>query len=216
VLDKSNKKLWQASLTYTVPEALGGGFFRERSHYGDGPCVERGDTLYVFDQAVLTAFELNSGNARWRLPSVGIVGLFFDDRDNVYVNTTTGNPDDIKYSRQIDISRKTEAILLKLDPQTGKTLWRIKPGGYIVYLSGKFIYTLESHDPNPTDEEVLNDMTAGLQKPPFLHLARIRPADGRVLWEYYQDRCPVDVQFDQNSISLVFKREVQLLRYLTF
>jgi hypothetical protein len=214
VLDQTNKKLWQAALTYPVSGGREG--FGRASLYGGGPCVEHGDTLYLFDEAVLSALELSTGNARWRLPSIGVVGLFFDDRGAVYVNTTTGNPDDIKYSRQIDISRKTEAILLKLDPQTGKTLWRIKPGGYIVYLSGKFIYTLESHDPNPTDEEVLNDMTAGLQKPPFLHLARIRPADGRVLWEYYQDRCPVDVQFDQNSISLVFKREVQLLRYLTF
>ncbi len=118
---------------------------------------------------------MNTGNARWRLPSVGVVGLFFDNQDNVYVNTTTGNPDDIKYSRQIDISRKTEAVLFKLDPKTGKTLWRIKPGGYISYLSGKFIYTIQSYDPNPTDEDVLNDMTASLQKPPYLRIARIRP-----------------------------------------
>jgi outer membrane protein assembly factor BamB len=215
VLDPANKKLWQAALTYPV-SAGDRDFAGHESQYGAGPCAEHGDTLYIFDQAVLSAFELSSGNARWRLPSIGVVGLFFDDSGCVYVNTTTGNPDDIKYSRQIDISRKTEAVLLKLDPQTGKTLWRIQPGGYIVYLSGKFIYTLESYDPNPTDEEVLNDMTASLQKPPFLHLARIRPADGRVLWEYYQDRCPIDVRFDQNAISLVFKREVQLLRYLTF
>ena len=53
----------------------------------------------------MSAFDLATGNARWRLPSVGVVGLFFDDQDNVYVNTTTGNPDDIKYSRQIDINQ---------------------------------------------------------------------------------------------------------------
>jgi outer membrane protein assembly factor BamB len=178
--------------------------------------VEHGDTLYVFDQAVLTAFELNSGNARWRLPSVGVVGLFFDDKDNVYVNTTSGNPDDIKYSRQIDVSRTTDAVLFKVDPKTGKTLWSIKPGGFISYLSGKFIYTVQSYDPNPADEEVMNDMIAAMQKPPYLRIARIRPADGRILWEHYQDRCPIDVRFNDNSIELIFKREVQMLRYLTF
>jgi hypothetical protein len=216
VLDKANKKLWQSALTYPVP-AGGGGFFREAAQFGEGPCVEHGDTLYVFDQAVLTAFELNSGNARWRLPSVGVVGLFFDDQGNVYVNTTTGNPDDIKYSRQIDINRKTEAVLFKVDPKTGKTLWSCKPDGYVSYLSGKFIYVLDSYDPNPTDEDVLNDMTASLQKSAFLRIARINPKDGRMMWEYFdRERCPVYARFDNNSIELIFKREVQVLRYLTF
>jgi outer membrane protein assembly factor BamB len=214
VLDKTNKQLWQASLTYAV-SARGG--FQEEARYGDGPCVERGGTLYVFDQAVLTCFDLANGNARWRLPSVGIVGLFFDDANNVYVNTTTGNPDDVRFSRQIDINRKNEAVFLKLDPRTGKTLWRVKPCGFVSYLSGKFIYAVDSFDPNPGDEDVMNEMAASLQKPPFLHLQRLNPKNGRVLCEYYdRDRCPVDVRCDANSIQLIFKREVQVLRYLTF
>ncbi len=216
VLDKSNKKLWQAELTYPVPAGGGGFSRRETADFGEGPCAEHGDTLYVFDQAVLTAFDLNSGNARWRLPSVGVVGLFFDAQGNVYVNTTTGNPDDIKYSRQIDVTRRTEAVLYKVEPKTGKTLWSIKPGGYISYLSGKFIYTIQSFDPNPRDEEVQNDMIASLQKPPYLRIARIRPSDGRILWEYTQERAPIDARFHDNSIELVYKREVQVLRYFTF
>ena len=216
VLDQSNKKLWQAALTYPVSSSGGGFVGREPSRYGAGPCVERGDTLYVFDQAMLTAFELKSGNARWRLPSVGVVGLFFDAQDNVYVNTTTGNPDDIKYSRQIDIARSTEAVVSKIEAKTGKTLWSVKPGGFVSYLSGNFIYVMDSYDPNPTDEDVLNDMTASLQKPAYLRIARLRPSDGRMLWEYFdRDRCPVDWDFNGNSIQLIFKREVQVLRYLT-
>jgi outer membrane protein assembly factor BamB len=212
VLDKSNKKLWDATLTYNI--STGSGF--EPSQFGAGPCVEHNGTLYVFDQAVLSAFDLTTGNARWRLPSVGVVGLFFDDQNYLYVNTTTGNPDDIKYSRQIDITKSTAAVLMKIDPATGKTLWSVKPGGFISYLSGKFIYTVESYDPNPTDEEVLNDSLVGLQKPPYMRIARIDPKSGRVLWEHYQNRAPVAVQFDQNSIELIFKREVQVLKYLTF
>ena len=153
VFDKSNKKLWEASLTYPI-SAGQRGFGEAEPQFGDGPCVEHGDLLYVFDQAVLSAYDLATGNARWRLPSIGVVGLFFDDQGMLYVNTTTGNPDDIKYARQIDITKSTEAVLFKLDPRTGKTLWSIKPGGFICYLSGKFIYTLQSYDPNPTDVEV--------------------------------------------------------------
>ncbi|HEX3856998.1 MAG TPA: PQQ-binding-like beta-propeller repeat protein [Verrucomicrobiae bacterium] len=213
VLDKSNKKLWQAALTYNV--SSGGGFDERESRFGAGPVVEHGDTLYVFDQAVLSAFDLASGDARWRLPSVGVVGLFFDDQNNLYVNTTTGNPDDIRYSRQIDITKSTQDVLLKIDPKTGRTLWSVKPGGFISYLSGKFIYTIQSFDPNPMDVEVLSDTLQGLQKPAYLRIARINPQNGRVMWEYYdRNRCPVDVQFDNNSIELVFKREVQVLKYL--
>jgi hypothetical protein len=215
VLDKSNKKLWEASLTYPVSAGGGGMSGRQQSPYGAGPCVEHGNTLYVFDQAVLTSYDLASGNARWRLPSVGVVGLFFDDQNNVYVNTTTGNPDDIKYSRQIDLNRHTEDVVAKIDATAGKTLWSIKPGGFMSYLSGKFIYVIECYDPNPTDQDELNDMTASLQKPAYLRIARIRPSDGKIMFEYYdRDRCPVNWRFDANTIELIFKREVQVLRYL--
>ena len=216
VLDKSNKKLWQATLTYPVPAGAGGSASTGKPLYGDGPCVEHGDTLYVFDQAVLTAFDLNSGNARWRLPSVGTVGLFFDDQGNVYVNTTTGNPDDIKYSRQIDVTRQTAAVVFKIDPKAGRILWTVKPGGYISYLSGKFIYIMESYDPNPGDEDVNNDMTASLQRSPYLRIARLNPKNGRVMFDYYDsNRCPFYARFNGNTIELLFKREVQVLHYLT-
>ena len=214
ILDKTNKKIWQTSLTYAVGER--GGFSREESQFGEGPCVEHGDTLYVFDQAVLSAYELNAGNARWRVPSVGVVGLFFDDAGSVYVNTTSGNPDDIKYSRQIDINKQTDDVLLKLDPKSGKTLWSIKPGGFISYLQGKYIYTVQTFDPNPEDEEQMSDMA--IPKPAYFRIARVNPKDGRILWEYYdaKDRCPFNVRFNANTIELVFKREVQVLKYLTF
>ena len=55
-----------------------------------------------------------------------------------------------------------------------------------------------------------------LQKPPYLHIARISPSNGRILWDHQQDRAPVDVAFQNNSIELVFKKEVQVLHYLSF
>jgi hypothetical protein len=66
------------------------------------------------------------------------------------------------------------------------------------------------------DEEQMNDLT--LQKPAYFRIARINPKNGRVMWNYYDslDRCPVDVRFNDNSIELVFKREVQVLKFLSF
>jgi len=151
------------------------------------------------------------------LPSVGVVGLFFDDKDNVYVNTTTGNPDDIKYSRQIDVTRQTEEVVTKVEAKTGKALWTAKPGGFVSYVSGPYLYVIDCYDPNPTDEDQMNDMAASLQKPAYLRITRIRPSDGRIMWDYYdRNRCPVNWNFEGNSIQLIFKREVQVLRYLTF
>jgi len=75
VLDKTNKKLWQSPLNYNVtgdPAALEA----DRTTYGQGPCVERKGSLYVFDEGVLTAFDLATGNARWRYPRLGSRACF--------------------------------------------------------------------------------------------------------------------------------------------
>ena len=212
VLDKNNKKLWTASLTYPVAPNRAGPSGAD-STLGAGPCVEHGDTLYVVDQAVLTAFDLATGNARWRLPSVGIVGLFFDDQGHLYVNTTTANLDKIKYARQIDIAEAIDAVVLKVDAATGRNLWSAKTGGFVACVSGPFVYTFQAHD--QIIDDLASDLTSGLQKPPFMKIVRLNPKTGQTLWEYDDDRAPVDVRFDQNSIYLVFHKEVQVLKFMT-
>lgn len=214
VFDKTSKNLWESTLNYNVPGGPGA-LDEQNSPYGLGPCVERQGSLYVFDQGVLTAFDLATGNARWRFPSVGIVGLFFDAQGMIYVNTTTAGPESLKYSRQIDISQKTSAVVLKLEPKTGKVLWRAELGGLVNYVSGKFIYTVASYMPPEKDDD-LSQVDTGFETPPYLRIKRINPRNGSVMWEHFQQRAPWDVQFDQNSIRLVFKKEVQVLRFLSF
>jgi len=34
------------------------------------------------------------------------------------------------------------------------------------------------------------------------------------MWEHFQQRAPLDVQFDQNRIRMVFRKEVQVLQFL--
>ncbi len=212
VFDKSNKRLWQDHFTYDV---TGGNGQSYQSQFGQGPCVENNGTLYVFDQAVLTAYDPASGNVRWRIPSVGVVGLFFDDKGMVYVNTTTGNPDDIKYSRQIDITKETEAVVMKVDPAGGAILWKATDGGFISYLSGKFIYAFRYFDPGD-EEDQTSDTLAGLEAQPYLKIIRIDPANGHVMWEHDEAHAPVNIQFDRNLISIVLKKEVEVLRFFTF
>jgi hypothetical protein len=212
IFDKNNRRIWQNTLSYNIS---GGDALDEASApFGLGPCVERQGSLYVFDEGVLTAFDLATGNPRWRFPSVGVVGLFFDDAGMMYVNTTTASPDSLKYSRQIDISQKTDAVTIKMDPRTGAVLWRGQLGGLINCVSGKFIYAVDSYMPEEPDEDYPSQTES--QWNPFLRIKRINPRSGSIMWEHTQQRAPLDIQFDKNSIRLVFKKEVQVLRFLTF
>jgi hypothetical protein len=223
VLDRNNKKLWDGALNYPVAgrgemdglqdlEMTGHG----RLSTGAGPCVERGDTLYVFDEGVLTSFALADGNVRWRLPSVGIAGLWFDQDEMLYVNTTTASPDSIKYSKQIDIATTTHSQVLKVDPKTGQTLWKAQNEGMITYIWDKYIYTAESHAGDDGDEEeALLGMRSGLEIPAHVRIKRLSADNGRVVWQHYQPRYPLDVHFDRNTIQFLFKKEVQHLRFIT-
>ena len=216
VLDKHNKQMWQGTNTFNVA----GGWRDpedEDPKYGQGPCVERKDVLYVFDQGVLNAFDLATGNVRWRLPSVGISGLHFDDKGFIYVNTTDAGPDSIKYSRQIDITSHVGDVVMKVDPKTGKTLWRAKPGGTVAYVSGPYIYTTQWYSPMDDDDEDSSPytVTTGFETPPYLRIRRINPKNGKEMWEHFQQRAPLDVQFDGNKIRLVFKKEVEVLKFMS-
>ncbi len=226
VLNRSNKKIWEGKLSHALP---GGGLdgsdplasadapsAREgRLTAGVGPLVERAETLYVCDQGMLTSFGLSDGTVRWRLPSVGISGLWFDAAGLIYVNTTTGSPDSLKYSKQIDISTKTHNQVLKVDPQTGRTLWAAHNEGLVTYLWNDYIYTVES-SAGPEDDEDggLAGMPMGMAIPAHIRLKRLDARNGRVLWEHYQPRYPLDVHFDRNTIQLLFRKEVQNLRFI--
>ena len=58
-------------------------------------------------------------------------------------------------------------------------------------------------------------METGLESRPFLRIQRINPRNGAPMWEHSQDRAPLDVQFERNTIRLVFRKEVQVLKYMS-
>jgi hypothetical protein len=214
VFDKSCRKLWQAALNYNVSGGYRGAD-AEDALYGLGPCVERKNSLYVIDAGVLTAFDLATGTARWRLPSVGITGLFFDDRGMIYLNTSTASPETLKYPNQIDITRKDSSLVMKIEPEAGRLLWTANIGGLVNYVSGKFIYSVYAYHADDEGESGPFSADAIMGRESVLSIKRLNPRNGHVMWEHVEKRAPLDVQFDQNSIRLVFKKEVELLRFLT-
>jgi outer membrane protein assembly factor BamB len=212
VFDKNNKKLWQATLNFNLsPDSVERDLDSAANH---GPCIEQKDTLYGFDAGMLSAFDLKTGNARWRLPSVGVTGIYFDDQGMLYVNTTTGSPDQIKFSHQIDINRKVVSIVLKVAPSNGRILWSSQTGGLVNYVSGKYIYTVQSYEPEEEDDTYRPE--TGFEIQPHMRIKRLNPKNGRAMWEHFQQRAPLDVQFDKNRIRLMFKKEIQVLRCMSW
>ena len=215
VLDKSNKKLWQSDLTYNIGSASS---FEDADpaepSLGQGPCVEHGDTLYVFDQAALTAFDISNGNVRWRVPTIGIVGLFFDDQGTVYVNSSTADLESLKFSRQIDITKKINAAVLRIDCKTGNVLWNTQPGGFVSHVDGKFVFCFASHQaPDDFDPDSITTMPGTLGS--VMDIRRLSPKNGKIVWDYGERACPFSVRFKDNIVELIFRQKVEVLKFLT-
>ena len=214
VLDKASKKLWESKLNFGIA-----GGFGDHAWIGalvataNAPAVERENLLYFFDQGVLACFELANGNVRWRQPTVGVTKLLFDEEGMLYADTTTGSADSLKYSQQIDISQKNLPVILKIDPKTGKTLWRSQQNGRLSHVFGKLIYTMEWNGGD--EDEKPGPYSIGLEIPPHIRIRRLSPGNGKPVWEYYQKRAPINVDIQGNTIQLVFKKEMQVLKFMT-
>jgi outer membrane protein assembly factor BamB len=213
VFDKQNKKLFDATLAYPVDDR----FKPESWDHRSVPAVEGNGGLYFFDQAVLTAFSLPSGEVRWRLTSVGISKIQFDDHGVLYVDTTTASPEDIQYSDQIKMQHPA-AVLLKVDPSSGRILWQVANEGQECFLSGPFLYTASASQGGIA-------MAVGLAEavnaprpdsPVYFHVYRLDPADGRVLWDFYREDSPADLSFQKNRFVVRFGSRVDVWKYLTF
>jgi outer membrane protein assembly factor BamB len=213
VFDKENKKLFDAQLAYPVH----GRYHPERWDRHSVPAVEGNGGLYFFDQGVLTAFSLPSGQVRWRLTSVGISKVQFDVHGILYVDSTSGSPDDIQYSDEIKFDQ-TAPVLLKIDPSSGKILWQVAQEGQSCFLSGPFLYTASAQQGGIA---LANGLAEALnaprpEAPVYFHIYRLDPADGRMLWDFYRQEAPAEFSFQQNRFLVRFGSEVQVWKFLTF
>jgi hypothetical protein len=203
VFDKNNKKLWSASLTYSIPPHNSEDFVTE----ADPPCVESDNTLYVFDRGMLTSFDAATGQVHWRLTSVGISQVQPDGKGHLYVTSTTASPDSLQFSQQFNLSAKVNPVILKVEATTGRVLWRIEGIGDKCLLSGKFIYAARAAE-NPM-------ITPGEDPVLYFDLYRLSPSDGHAMWDYSQSRHPVQIEVQGNQILLHFPGELQVLKFFS-
>jgi outer membrane protein assembly factor BamB len=213
VFDKQNNKLFATQLSYPISERFAGEF-TGRPHV---PAVERAGVLYFFDQGVLTALALPGGEVKWRLTSIGISRVQFDDAGMLYVDSTAASPEDIQYSEQIKFE-STPAVIMKVDPLSGKILWQAQNLGQQSFLSGKYLYTA-------TAQQGGNGMVVGLaeavnaprpETEVHYHIYRLDPASGDVMWSFFRKDAPDEEMFQRNWFVLRFGAEVQAWSFLDF
>jgi len=212
ILDKQNKKLAEAQLTFPIDEEF-------MSSYGDAssPCVEADGTLFFFDQGVLTAFDLPAGTVRWRLPSVGISGIQFDEKGMLYVSTTTASPEDIQYSEQIKMNDATAPIILKVDPKIGKILWKCEQSGGGCFLTDKYVYITDAARGGFSMINAVEDAFGTASKAPGnFNIIRINPTNGKKIWSFNKKGVPDSIDFSKNRILLHYGKEIQLMKYISF
>jgi outer membrane protein assembly factor BamB len=216
VFNKNDQLMWQSNLSYPIARQ----FRSHESEWGGSrrdsavaPCLERGDTLYFFDQGVLTAFEVKSGKARWRMPSVGVSSIQFDDKGMLYVATTSAGPESIQYYEQVSMDR-IEPIIVKVDPATGRALWRVEKVGDECHLSGKYVYLTRAQT---SSLDVIASMSKGGGGgiPTHFRLYRLNPKNGQQLWECYRPTHPSQLDFHGNEILLQFHDKLEVLKFLS-
>jgi hypothetical protein len=94
-----------------------------------------------------------------------------------------------------------------VDARDGKVLWSAQPGGMVNYVSGDFVYTVRFYMPPEPDEDEFPTTETGFDTPPYLRIRRINPANGTELWEHFQQRAPLDIQFDRNIIAWSLRKK---------
>jgi hypothetical protein len=213
VFDKQNNKLFESKLTYPIGDA----FTKNAPARQALPAAERdGRTLYFFDQGVLTAFALPSGDVRWRLTSFGIKGIQFDEQGMLFVNSTTAGPEDIQYSDTVRVE-KIHPILLKVDPSNGKIIWKAEGRGEHCLISGKYIYAESIEQGGFGIADALGDaLNAPQNNSVAFHLYRIDPANGEAMWDMYYPQQPENLAVENNRILLRLGDNLELFKYLSF
>ncbi len=208
VFDKSNKKLWEAGLGFSMAQSTA----TQRDPYAertDGtPAVEHGNRLYFIDPGMLTCFELATGNALWRFQASGISGLQFDREGTVYVTATSGGVDHLLNSKSTDPEKQFQPVILKLDPANGKSLWDLPRRTQSCRASGKFIYAMDASMGEP-------GTLTRRPTPEYMKLYRLENETGLVRWEHYDKRMPLSWDCQDNTIVLLFRNELQIVKFLS-
>jgi|DewCreStandDraft_2_1066082.scaffolds.fasta_scaffold00050_40 hypothetical protein len=197
VFEKSGRLRWTAALAFPVsPEIL-----QQAETAGHGwPCLEVGPHLCVFDQGMLTCFELTTGRVRWRLPSVGIARVHEHEGRVLYVCTTTATVDDLAHPLQVKLLDKPQPLLLKVEADTGRVLWRQARLADRCFPTGSYLYAWW--------------FSRGMSgEGTFFNLYRLDPRTGVPLWHEYTERWPRRLAFHAHRFLVQWEDRIEVREF---
>lgn len=205
VFNKNNQKIWEAKLTYGISP-----------RYADdeeeqGPALEVGNRLLFYDQGVLSCFDLKKGEAQWRVNSVGISGVVPDNQGNIYVSSTTAEPEAIRYDKQITFSNMVYPMIVKVQVGNGKVLWQSARVGTDAMVSNGIIYTTFSQI---SGAERISAAAGGEEAPTHWRIFRLDPDSGKDLWEFHRIGVPHEVLPKGKRVILNTGERLLFLKYM--
>jgi outer membrane protein assembly factor BamB len=206
--DRKNTRLWEAQLAYPIDtnfdeSSSSSVLLRDSSA---APAIEHSGSIYFFDRGILTAFDEATGAVRWRLPSVGISHVQLDDQGLLYVATTSRSQESIQYSDQVNLRDRPFGVILKIDPGSGRIVWRLENIADDFYVAGKYLYGIR---PRILNRATSIDPVANFQ------MVRLNPRNGDVLWTYPHLTGPITLEFQGRTILWLAQDELRILRFLS-
>jgi hypothetical protein len=207
--DRTGNQLWQATLGNTVAD---------HHHYDtDGdiqdqgrPAYETSGRVYVLDRGTVHAFNTRSGNAVWRLPTVGATEVV-EGAGAVYVATTSAGPEAMNLNDPRS-AKGVRPLLLALDPSNGAVRWQTEWLADHAAVSGSFVFGWRA------GTSALDELSASMNQTTaraMLHFSRLDPSNGRADWTWHRPGRPQTVEAFGNRILLHRPREILVLGFRT-
>jgi hypothetical protein len=193
--DRTNKKLWQATLAQPIAPTHGFTAGDDGEASPSQPCLEAGDRLYFFDTAYLSAFARQTGQPAWRLPLKSIHKVQLDESGHLYVSTQPGGLGEVSQ-------------LVQLDAATGRVRWKVEKYDNS-FVSGKDLsVTRETRNADDMVNAVFDRSKAPQCR---WKLYKLSTRNGEPQWEWFQTRRPSRVEVDHKRVALLFADELQIL-----
>ncbi|MCG3148036.1 MAG: hypothetical protein PCFJNLEI_01478 [Verrucomicrobiae bacterium] len=142
--------------------------------------------LLVATESGVVAFDAQTGVARWRRPGLRATAARIGPDGAVYV-TVTMKKDEVKAGEaanfrvagvKVGVSGATTAyrVLLRLDPQSGQTLWGVRNIGDEVLFDGDQLFVVDRvHDMNLLADQIMVGSYS---------VRQLAPRTGEDLWEF--------------------------------
>ncbi len=203
----ANKPAWEATLGAPLP------IHRGDSELENGtPWLEAGGKLFIADGAFLSAFDLKSGQAVWRLPSVGIRKIQVDAEGGLYVLSENLSVETLSYVNDASF-HDAVPITMSIDSADGKIRWQVEKYQDL-WASGKDVYVQrEGKNAGDVEAQVFDPSKAVEARVKIYKLSR---SSGKPLWEWFQPRRPHAVQVHGKSVALLFAGELQVIRSINW